>query len=98
MYQDIVETELLTIEEYAYSTNETVYEVKKRIELAMLLVEFLDYIHMPKQYHVAREYQVVSVITDLQLLLKKCSTEETKQNVKNAVFANILMKTIANYR
>lgn len=98
VYQDIVETELLTIEEYAYSTNETVYEVKKRIELAMLLVEFLDYIHMPKQYHVAREYQVVSVITDLQLLLKKCSTEETKQKVKNAVFANILMKTIGDSR
>ena len=98
MYQDIVETELLTIEEYAYSTNETVYEVKKRIELAMLLVEFLDYIHMPKQYHVAREYQVVSVITDLQLLLKKCSTEEMRKKVKNAVFANILMKTIGDGR
>lgn len=98
VYQDIVETELLTMEEYAYSTNETVSEVKKRIEAAMLLVEFLDYIHLPKQYHVAREYQVVSVITDLQQLLRKCATPETQQKVKNAVFANVMMHTIGDSR
>lgn len=98
VYQDIVETELLTIEEYAYSTNETVFEVKKRIESAMLLIDFLEYIHMPKQYHIARDYQVVSVITDLQMLLRKCSTPEMKERVKNAVFANIMMKTIGDSR
>lgn len=98
VYQDIVETELLTIEEYAYSTNETVFEVKKRIESAMLLVKFLEYIHMPKQYHIARDYQVVSVITDLQSLLRKCSTPEMQEKVKNAVFANIMMWTIGDSR
>lgn len=98
IYQDIVETELLTVEEYAYSTNETVFEVKKRIESAMLLVEFLEYIHMPKQYHIARDYQVVSVITDLQPLLRKCSTPEMREKVKNAVFANIMMRTIGDSR
>ena len=98
VYQDIVETELLTIEEYADSTNETVFEVKKRIESAMLLVDFLEYIHMPKQWHIARDYQVVSVISDLQPLLRKCSTEEMREKVKNAVFANIMMKTIGDSR
>ncbi len=98
VYQDIIETELLTVEEYAYSTNETVFEVKKRIENAMLLVEFLDYIHMPKQWHIARDYQVVSVITDLQPLLRKCATPEMQQKVKNAVFANIMMRTIGDSR
>lgn len=98
VYQDIVETELLTVEEYAYSTNETVFEVKKRIESAMLLVEFLEYIHMPKQYHIARDYQVVSVIADLQPLLRKCSTLEMQEKVKNAVFANIMMRTIGDSR
>lgn len=98
VYQDIVETELLTIEEYAYSTNETVFEVKKRIESAMLLAEFLDYIHMPKQWHIARDYQVVSVISDLQPLLRKCATQEMREKVKNAVFANIMMRTIGDSR
>lgn len=98
VYQDIIETELLTIEEYAFSTNETVYEVKKRIEYAVLLAEFLDYIHMPKQWHIARDYQVVSAITDLQQLLRKCATVEMQQKVKNAVFANIMMHTIGDSR
>jgi hypothetical protein len=98
VYQDIIETELLTVEEYAQSTNETVFEVKKRIESAMLLADFLDYIHMPKQWHIARDYQVVSVITDLQPLLRKCATPEMQQKVKNAVFANIMMRTIGDSR
>ena len=98
IYQDIIETELLTVEEYAYSTNETIFVIKIRIESAMLLVEFLDYIHMPKQWHIARDYQVVSVITDLQPLLRKCATTEMQKKVKNAVFANIMMRTIGDSR
>ena len=98
VYQDIVETELLTVEEYAYSTNESVFEVKKRLDSALLLVEFLDYIHMPKQWHIARDYQVVSVIADLQPLLRKCATVEMQQQVKETVFSNILMRTIGDSR
>ena len=41
-YHDIVETELLTFEEYVESTNESAAEVKKRIETAKLIIEFLD--------------------------------------------------------
>lgn len=98
IYQDIIETELLTVEEYAYSTNETVYEVKKRLESAILMVEFLEYINMPKQYHIARDYQIVSIISDLQTLLHKCATSEMQQRVKNVVFTNIFMKTIGDSR
>ncbi len=98
IYQDIIETELLTVEEYAYSTNETVYEVKKRLEAAMLMIEFLEYINMPKQYHIARDYQIVSVISDLQTLLHRCATLEMQQRVKNVVFTNIFMKTIGDSR
>ena len=98
VYQDIIETELLTVEEYANSTNETIFEVRKRIENAMLLAEFLEFIHMPKQWHIAREYQVVSVISDLQPLLRRCATPEARQSVKEAVFSNILMNTIGDSR
>lgn len=98
VYQDIIETQLLTVDEYAESTNESVSEVKKKIESALLLVEFLEYIHLPKQYHVARDYQVISIISDLQLLLRKCSTQELKEKVKRAVFANIMMHTVGDSR
>lgn len=98
VYQDIIETELLTVAEYALSTNETEFEVKKRIESAMLIAEFLDYIHMPKQWHIARNYQIVSAITDLKPLLHKCATVEMQQKVKNAVFSNMMMQTMGDGR
>lgn len=98
VYQDIVETKLLTEEEYAFSTNETVYEVRKRVELAMLIVEFLEFIHLPKQFHVAREYQVVSALNDLQDLLRRIPEQEQKEKTKQAVFTNLMMKTLGDSR
>lgn len=98
VYQDVIETKLLTIEEYAFSTNETVYEVQKRIEHAQLLVEFLEYVHLPKQYFIAREYQIVSVLNDLLDLLKRIPEEDQKLKTKQAVFTNIMMKTMGDGR
>lgn len=98
VYHDIVETKLLTVDEYAQSTNESVFDIKKRVEGTLLLAEFLEYVQMPKQWHVARDYQVVSVITDLQPLLRKCATMEMQQKVKKTVFANIVMHTIGDSR
>lgn len=98
VYQDIMKTQLLTIEEYAASTNETTAEVKKRMEQAQLLIDFLDYVHMPEQYYIAREYQVVSVFTDMMPLLKKCKNDADRAAVKEIVFNNILMQTIGDSR
>ena len=98
VYQDIVETQLLTVEEYASSTNESVAEVKKKVEYALLLVDFLEFIHMPKQYHVARDYQIYSIIVELLPILRKCSTPEMQQKVKNAVFTNVMMHSIVDGR
>lgn len=98
VYQDIVETQLLTVEEYANSTNESVAEVKKKVEYAMLLVDFLEFIHMPKQYHVARDYQMYSIIVELLPILRKCATPEMRQKVKNTVFTNVMMHSIVDGR
>lgn len=97
VYQDIVESGMLTVEEYAESTNESVFDVRKRVAQAQMLVEFLEYIHMPKQYYVAREYQLVTILSELQDFLKKVSDAE-KQQVKEVVFANVMMKTIGDSR
>ena len=59
-------------------------------------MEFLEYIHLLKQYHVTRDYQVISIISDLQNLLRKCSAQELKEKVKRAVFVNIMMHTVGD--
>lgn len=98
IYNDIIDTKLLTIEEYATSTNESVNEVKKKVEAAKILAEFLAYINLEKQFHVAREYQIVALINDLVELLKKCIEISEKERLKKIIFANILMNTIGDGR
>lgn len=98
IYQDIIKTKLLTIEEYAQSINETEAEVKSKMEHAMLLVEFLEYIGLTEHYHIARDYQIVSVLGDLSKMLKKAKKDTERQMLKEVIFNNILMKTTGDSR
>lgn len=96
-YRDIVQTGLLTIEEYASSANEPIAGVKKRIEIAEMISDFLDYIKLSGQYHVAREYQVYSLFQEMMAPLKKLDQNE-KQQLKTIAFNNIMMKAIPDQR
>ena len=97
-YHDIVETNLLTIEEYASSTNETQAEVRKRLEIAQLIIEFLEFMGVPKQYHIAREMQVYSVFLETVPLLRRCEAEEAKAALKSSIFSNTMMSSFADQR
>ena len=96
-YRDIVLTKLLSIDEYAASTNETIPEVKKRIEVAGLITEFLDYLKLPGQYHVAREYQVYSLFYEMMPPLHQLSEHDASQ-LKRIAFNNSMMKAIPDQR
>lgn len=98
IYQDIVETQLLTVEEYAQSTNESVAEIKKKVECSKILAEYLEYIGMPKQFYIAREFQLVSLISDIQELLKKCINNEMVYNLKKIIFMNQMMNSFGDER
>ena len=93
IYNDIIDTHLLTVNEYANSTNETESEVKKRVEIATLMVEFLEFINAPLQFHIARDLQVYYPLEELSKLIKKCQSEDEIDDLKNIVFNNILMQT-----
>lgn len=96
-YIDVVKTKLLTIEEYASSTNETVADVKKRIECAEIISEFLEYLKLPEQYHVARDLQVYSLFQEMLVPLKQLAGNE-KQQLKTIVFNNVLMSALPDQR
>lgn len=96
-YMDVVKTRLLTIEEYASSTNETVADVKKRIECAKVISEFLEYLKLPEQYHVARDLQVYSLFQEMMAPLKQLVGDE-KQQLKTIVFNNVLMRAVLDQR
>ena len=96
-YRDVVQTKLLTINEYATSTNEPLADVKKRIEIAEVICEFLEYIKLPEQYHVAREYQVFSLFQEMISPLRQLDNKE-KQELKTIAFNNVMMKAIPDQR
>ncbi len=96
-YRDIVQTKLLTVEEYAASANEQVSEVKKRIEIAGIICEFLEHLKLPEQYHVARDYQVYSVFQEMMAPLNKLEGDD-KTTLKTIAFNNAMMKAIPDQR
>ena len=96
-YRDVVQTGLLTAEEYAASANESVADVKKRIEVACVVKEFLDYLKLPEQYHVARDFQVYSLFQEMMTPLRQLD-ENGKQQLKNIAFHNAMLKAIPDQR
>ncbi len=93
IYNDIIDTRMLSVEEYARSTNESLAEVRHKVELANLMVDFLDFINAPKQFYLARDMELYSSLDELSKLLRKCHTEDEKADLKNSVYCNILMNT-----
>lgn len=92
IYRDIVDNRLLTEDEYARSTNQKVAAVKKELEIAKLLVEFLEAIKAPKQYYLARELQLDGPIRELYGALNNIVDEDKRQEFKYIAFVNLLMK------
>ena len=97
-YQNIIETGLISVEEYASAVNEPVSEVRKKLEVARLIVEFLDFTHTPGQYHIARDLQVYTVFVELLPLLNKCKTEREKDELKRSVFTNAMLSSFTDQR
>ena len=96
-YRDVVQTGLLTEKEYAESTNESIADVRKRIEIAGIINEFLVFLRLPEQYHVAREYQVYSLFQEMMTPLKQLE-EEDRPGLKTIAFDNALMHAIKDQR
>lgn len=96
IYNDIIDSKLLSVDEYARSINDTEVNLKKDIEVAELMVEFLEYINAPKQFHLARTLGVGATLIELPSLLKKCKTEDEKEDFKISVFTNLIMKPNGN--
>jgi hypothetical protein len=97
-YHDIIETELLTIDEYVSSTNIPLSEVKRRLEVAKLIIEFLEFMGVSKQYHIAREMQVYSIFYEMVPLVKRCESDESKNELKRSIFSNIMMGAVVDQR
>ncbi len=62
-----------------------------------MICEFLEYIGLPEQYHVAREFQVYSLFQEMIPLLRSLEDQE-KAELKRIAFNNVLMRAIPDQR
>lgn len=92
IYNDIIENELITIKEYARNTEQTETEVKKLVSRAVLMVEFLEFINMPKHFYIARELDLDGPLSEINMVLNKVKDEEQKEDLKNVIFNFIMVK------
>ena len=92
IYNDIISTKLLSVAEYAISTNESEADVRKRVDVAKLMVEFLEFINAPEEFYIARDLQLYYPMEELQKLIRRCSKEDEIEDLKIAAFNNILMQ------
>lgn len=91
VYNDIMKNRLLTPEEYSKYTDTPIPKVKKDMEYARYMVEFLDFLNCPEQFHIARELEIDGPIKEMPAILKRCDTPDEEEQVKQCVFANIVV-------
>ena len=56
------------------------------------MLELLEFINAPGQFHIARDLKLYYPLEELQKLLKKCRTGDEREDLKNSVFVNILLR------
>lgn len=89
LYNDVVRNELLTVKEYAQSVNRSENDVKKDLAVAELMEDYLEFLSMPYQFHVARKRKLDGPLREIQRFLAKESDEMRREDMKQAAFAHM---------
>ena len=91
VYNDVIAEGLLTVEEYARATNDSVANVEKMVEQAQMMADYLRFMNAEGQFHLAREMEAGAPIQELPKLLRKVKDEDMREVAKNCVFANMVV-------
>lgn len=92
IYNDIVDKKLLSVSEYASSVDQSSKEIEREVEKANLMIEFLEFINAPKQFHLARTMNVNDPLKELSTIMRQCKDEDRREDLKNVFFANLIIK------
>lgn len=92
IYRDLIENDdAFTIEEYATETQNQISKVKEDLEIAKLLVDYLEFINKPKKFYIARYQKVDGPLREIYKILKSNKIDESdKDDIKEFLFTNIM--------
>lgn len=92
LYNDVIKNELITIEEYCKTVNESKTSINKKIEQAKLMVEFLEFINAKEKFYIARDLELDGPLGEIPAILNKAKTDGEKEDLKLIIFSNLIMK------
>ena len=97
MYHDIVETKMLTVEEYANAIDVPEREIESKLKMATTFVDFLQFINMPKHWYLIKEFSIYSATsttysTNIETVLRRCD-EKYKEDLRKIIYVNIILST-----
>lgn len=78
--------------EYAHEVDEKESVIKKYMAVSQLMVDYLEYIHRPKQFYIARQQKLNGPLNEIYLILKSKKIDpEDLNDVKDTLFASMLV-------
>ena len=92
VYRDVVKNCLITPAEYGRATGMSESEVKKLIDKAKYMEEFLEFCGAPEQYHLARALKVDGPLGEFRRILNKYESKRDRRLAKEQMFANIIIQ------
>ena len=96
LYNDVVRHGLLTVTEYARSVNKPVKEIETDLEIAQFLVEYLEYIQMPYQFHIARKNKLDGPLREIYPVIKSEKDEDRRVDMKQVVFGQFALNPMGD--
>lgn len=91
IYRDLIEEEVFTPQEYSRETQLSLTKVNEEIEIAKLMIEYLEYINQPKKFYIARQQKIDGPIREIAKIIKSKKVDNTQiEEIKEFLFLNIL--------
>ena len=97
VYKTIEEEQLLTLKEYSDNCKKSESQVKKELDQAKIIIDFLDYINAQGKYYIAVDLQVDASIVEIYNIKQKLSEEQWEQ-AKIVLYDNMLVKTVGDIK
>lgn len=93
IYNDITVNKIFTTGEYAQLTDETEAEIKKKVELANLMADYLDFIGASGKFYVARKQELDGPLNEVYTALKRHVRETPEyKKMKKILFMHLALK------
>lgn len=91
IYRDLIKDGgQFTPEEYANETDQKTSQVKKDMQVAQLMIDYLNFINQPYKFHIVRTQKLDGPLREINKIITKKSVQEDRDDIQELLFTNLL--------